>query len=884
MKAKLIGKVKKIAAVATGALFVGATLGMASVFASGLSSLPGPFVSNGHVNAVFVVGANAAPTDILGAIDVSAALTASAAATHSSVSTGQVTIGTLVLSSKAKSVNTFASNGTALNAISPSVNLVDTNFTSGKYNYTSVENLSFVKQATFNGLNVEFPVGSYELLSYIVNRTANDGKVALGKNLLDLNSTVATMANVTYTLGNSVESVLSINKTTAQFGTTKVFSSIKLPSTLTVGPNNVNLEGLVTFTGKNAAASYNQLEVSVNGGATTYINFSTPTTVGPVTINPGSGLLTNSTGSYLRSLTISSIAYKQLINNSKAVLPGLSAFNVTNTSTEFVSTSTTSFMLPHSFTGTSSYNLPENLTSIDLEKLVPVYASPASNVTLTVGHAKYDNITVNVPAKVNTSATAVNVASAVPNIGVGAGALFTSSVDVPSEILLGNGTTATNTVKLTNILANDTLLYSVGGKSGDVAPGIVGITNGVALAFSSLSTSPAGVLGLAITNATKEMTSSAFTPYVNTTGSSPLVFYRLPNGEFLGLHYNSTKVTIANASTITADDINYIVNFTASSTSSYTNTTVKYANGKPFSMNYGGYNVTVTPFRIRNVSGTAYFGNVSIRAPVASLSDGYSLVPGFSGLYASNDSLFSSVKNSNLGSFTFNGQTLNYTDPLGEVLTANVKSYTNGTTYFAAPTNTSPNTWGDYLHFTTKNTVADFVVPTENYTVAVAGSQVVSGQVNYTIGQTVSAGELLGISGVSTVSASQLLNNNVDLTTLDSNFTGATNDVPVIVVGGPAVNTLAESLLNLTAPVYGSKFTNLTGVGANEAVIEMFNNVTAFNSQPALWVAGYSGQDTLEAAEVLASSLIGQPIVNLTGNKVILSTSSSTYKGVTVAS
>ena len=83
MKAKLVRNVKKIAAVATGALFVGATLGMASVFASGLSSLPGPFVSNGHVNAVFVVGANAAPTDILGAIDVSAALTAAAAATHS---------------------------------------------------------------------------------------------------------------------------------------------------------------------------------------------------------------------------------------------------------------------------------------------------------------------------------------------------------------------------------------------------------------------------------------------------------------------------------------------------------------------------------------------------------------------------------------------------------------------------------------------------------------------------------------------------------------------------------------------------------------------------------------------------------------------------------
>ena len=100
MKAKLIGKVKKVAAVATGALFVGATLGMASVFASGLSSLPGPFVSSGHVNAVFVVGANAAPTDVLGAIDISAALTASAAATHSSASSGQITVGTLALKSK----------------------------------------------------------------------------------------------------------------------------------------------------------------------------------------------------------------------------------------------------------------------------------------------------------------------------------------------------------------------------------------------------------------------------------------------------------------------------------------------------------------------------------------------------------------------------------------------------------------------------------------------------------------------------------------------------------------------------------------------------------------------------------------------------------------
>ena len=170
----------------------------------------------------------------------------------------------------------------------------------------------------------------------------------------------------------------------------------------------------------------------------------------------------------------------------------------------------------------------------------------------------------------------------------------------------------------------------------------------------------------------------------------------------------------------------------------------------------------------------------------------------------------------------------------------------------------------------------------QNYTVALAGAQTVIGQQNYTIGQTVGAGKLLSVNGVSTISASGVLNNNTDVAMLDSNFTRSTNDFPVIVMGGPAVNTLADTLLNLTAPVYGAEFTNLTGVGANEALIEMFNSVSGFNNQPALWVAGYSSGGTLEASEVLAESLVGQPVVNLTGNKVILSTASSSYKGVTV--
>jgi len=222
---------------------------------------------------------------------------------------------------------------------------------------------------------------------------------------------------------------------------------------------------------------------------------------------------------------------------------------------------------------------------------------------------------------------------------------------------------------------------------------------------------------------------------------------------------------------------------------------------------------------------------------------------------------------------------LKFTDPLGETQMANIAAYANGTTYFKSPTNTSANTWGDYATF--KKGSGTFFVPTENYTLAVAGSEIVTGQKNYTIGQTVSTGELLGISGVSSISASGLLTN-PDVATLDTNFTGSTNNVPVIVMGGPAVNTLADTLLNLTAPVYGTKFTNLTGVGPNEALIEMFNSVSAFNNQPALWIAGYSSSGTLEASEVLAESLVGQPIVNLTGNKVILSTASASYKGVTI--
>jgi hypothetical protein len=881
MKAKLVRNVKKLAAVATGALFVGATLGMASVFASGLSSLPGPFVSNGHVNAVFVVGANAAPSDILGAIDVSAALTAAAAATHSSTVSGQITIGTLSLSSKANSVNVFENNGTSLAIITPSVNLVATNFTSGGKNYTSVENLTFTKAATFNGLNVEFPAGSYELQSYIVNRSKNSNKNELGASIVPFTS-FDTAANVTYAFGKDTESLLLLNSTQAQFGTTKTYSNIKVPGVVIQGPNSVDLEGLVTFTGSSSSSSYNQLEVSVNGSATQYVNFSTKTTIGPVTINLGPGVLTNITGSYLKTLTISSIAHKQNLSSSHVVvLPGLSSFNMTvSNSSEgglFVLTSTAGFMLPHSFTAASNFELPQNLTSISLEKLVPVYKDGA-NVTLTVGKAGFDNITVK-----NATQT-VDVASGVPNIAVGTGALYPagSSADVPSEIVFGPIATGSTEVRLTNILANDTLLYSVNGNTADVASGVTGINKNVTVAFNSLSTAPAGVLGFAITNATGKANYTALAPTLNISTVPALVFYRLPNGEYLGLHY--AKVSHTGTTGYSSDNLTYILSFNSSNTLTPTNTSVVYNTNGKFSKVYSGYNVSVKSFDI----GAGVFGNVSIKAPVATLSlAGDSIVPGASGIFTSTGvensvNVTSTAPAANIGTLTFNGSILKFTDLLGNTQTANVKAYSNGTTYLMSPTNTSANTWGDYATF--KKLSVAFFVPTENYTLAVAGSEIVTGQKNYTIGQTVSTGELLNVSSVSTINAGSLINGNPDIAELDTTFNGATNSVPVIVMGGPAVNTLAGDLLNMTASTPLSQFINETGVHPNEAMIEMFNNVSEFKNQPALLVAGYYGNNTLEAAEVLSESLIGQPVVSLTGNKVILSTASSSYTGVTIVS
>jgi hypothetical protein len=70
---------KKIAAISTGALMLGATLTGALAQSYSLADLPSPFVANGVLdNTVIVVGKTAETADVLGAVDVAAALQAAA--------------------------------------------------------------------------------------------------------------------------------------------------------------------------------------------------------------------------------------------------------------------------------------------------------------------------------------------------------------------------------------------------------------------------------------------------------------------------------------------------------------------------------------------------------------------------------------------------------------------------------------------------------------------------------------------------------------------------------------------------------------------------------------------------------------------------------------
>ena len=101
LKAK--SAIKRVAAVSTGAVMLGATM-FGAVAAADLSSYPSPFVKDGKWVGLIVVGADAAPADVIGATDIAATLaqqaTTTAAGTGTTVTVGgkteSVTLGRFI--------------------------------------------------------------------------------------------------------------------------------------------------------------------------------------------------------------------------------------------------------------------------------------------------------------------------------------------------------------------------------------------------------------------------------------------------------------------------------------------------------------------------------------------------------------------------------------------------------------------------------------------------------------------------------------------------------------------------------------------------------------------------------------------------------------------
>lgn len=113
----------------------------------------------------------------------------------------------------------------------------------------------------------------------------------------------------------------------------------------------------------------------------------------------------------------------------------------------------------------------------------------------------------------------------------------------------------------------------------------------------------------------------------------------------------------------------------------------------------------------------------------------------------------------------------------------------------------------------------------------------------------------------------------VGLAKLDSEITSSSLDKPVILMGGWAVNSLVGTLADA-----GS--INKSDLAADRALVQLVSS--AFNSKDALVIAGWTGDDTRRAAQVVASEVLGSSIVGLTGSKAILNTGVTSYSDVTL--
>lgn len=96
----------------------------------------------------------------------------------------------------------------------------------------------------------------------------------------------------------------------------------------------------------------------------------------------------------------------------------------------------------------------------------------------------------------------------------------------------------------------------------------------------------------------------------------------------------------------------------------------------------------------------------------------------------------------------------------------------------------------------------------------------------------------------------------------------------LIVVGGSCVNTVAANLLGVSARTCGSAFTEKTGIGSGQFLIETFART---GGNVATLVAGYNAGDTTNAAKALTTQ-----IIDTTAGKKYKGTSSTAVEAVMV--
>jgi hypothetical protein len=112
----------------------------------------------------------------------------------------------------------------------------------------------------------------------------------------------------------------------------------------------------------------------------------------------------------------------------------------------------------------------------------------------------------------------------------------------------------------------------------------------------------------------------------------------------------------------------------------------------------------------------------------------------------------------------------------------------------------------------------------------------------------------------------------VGLAKLDSEVVTGSLDKPIVLLGGPGANLLVKDLVTANK-------VNMSAVTSNRALVQLVSD--AFNGKSALVIAGYSGDDTRLAAQVVASQVLGNPM-GLAGDSKILNTGVSSYSLVTV--